>query len=110
MRLLPSRYSSTCAIMVVFSYVSDEYALNIEFPDFATGGAWHCDVDGLRSLIEEINDDGHAGAPRVPKYRKWLELVNVFVQKWGERLLPRDIKEAVNSVERGIGKPLTVWA
>jgi hypothetical protein len=96
--------------MVVFSYVVDAYSLDIDFPDVVTGGFWHGDVTGLKNLIEDINNDGHAGAPRVPKYRKWLELVNVFVQKWGERLLPRDIKEAVNSVERGIGKPLTVWA
>jgi hypothetical protein len=96
--------------MFVVSYVVDEYSLTIEFPDAAAGEAWHCDVDGLKSLIADINDDGHAGAPRVPKYRQWLELVKVFVHKWGEPLLPRDIKEAVNELERSIGQPLTVWA
>jgi hypothetical protein len=96
--------------MVVFSYVVDAYTLNVDFPDVATWQTWFGEVDGLKRLIAGINDDGHAGAPRVPKYRQWLELVDCFVQKWGERLLPRDIKEAVNGVERGIGKPLTVWA
>jgi hypothetical protein len=90
-----------------FTYTVD--GKSVSFPDLETYDTWRLEAGGLRDVIADINYAVRPGKARVPKYREWLELVHGFVQTWGERLVPRDIKRAVNSVEGGIGVPLTVW-
>jgi len=79
---------------------------------FATSedyGDWSFGVSTIKCRILSINNDGNAGAPRVPHYRTWLALVDAFVLMWGVDLVPLDIRRAVNDVEGNIGVPLTVW-
>jgi len=97
------------AKMFEFMYATCEHTVTYSFVDSALCNVWFSEVLDLQSVIEEINDDGHAGPPRVPKYQGWLELVNAFVQKWGEKFLPPDVKISVNDVEGNIGVPVTVW-
>jgi len=95
--------------MYNFLYTTGEHMVTYSFVNSALCDVWFSGVRDIKSLIKDIDDDGHAGLPRVPKYRRWLALVNAFVQEWGEKLLPPDIKRSVNEVEAGIGEPATIW-
>jgi len=70
---------------------------------------WSFSVGDIKSRIYHINNDGRAGAPRVPHYRRWLAIVNTFVVLWGVDRVPNDIRRAVNDVEGNLGLSLTVW-
>ena len=71
---------------------------------------WLDEARAIRADIADINDDGNPGAPRVPRYREWLGRVTAFQNRWGGKsFVPHDIRNAVNSVERGIGAEVTQW-
>ena len=91
------------------AYTTGEETVTYTFPYAELSTIWMTEVQAIKWSIEDINDDGHAGALRIPKYRGWLANVSAFIERWGERLLPSDIKLGVNSVERGLNMPETVW-
>jgi len=72
-------------------------------------GEWSLGVGDIKRRIYSINNDGRAGAPRVPHCRRWLAIVSAFVVVWGVDRVPNDIRRAVNDVEGNLGLPLTVW-
>ena len=90
-------------------YVGGEYAMMVSYPNQRVYQQWLAEVRGIKDRNDAINNDGQAGAARVPKYNAWLVLVKQFIDRWGEAFLPPDIKHAVNSVERGIEIGVTVW-
>ena len=50
------------------------------------------------------------GSGVLEDYRKWINSVYSFMQSFGKRNLPYDIaEEALNSVEEGVGFPLTAF-
>jgi len=79
------------------------------FATAADGAEWNFSVGDIKSIIYSINDDGKAGPPRVPHYRRWLATVRTFIAYWGVDLVPNDIRRSVNDVERNLELPLTVW-
>jgi len=79
------------------------------FATTAAGEEWNFSVGDLKSVIYHINNDGNAGPPRVPHYRRWLSTVRNFIVYWGVDLVPNDIRRAVNDVEKNLDLPLTVW-
>jgi len=79
------------------------------FATAADGAEWNFSVGDIKSSIYAINDDGKAGPPRVPHYRRWLATVRTFIAHWGVDLVPNDIRRSVNDVERNLELPLTVW-
>ena len=91
------------------TYMSGSYLQDMAFESRLHYGQWANGVRRIKSMIEGINNDGNAGAARVPHYRQWLAVVQAFVAQHTETFLPPDIKEAVNGVERGIGAPVTEW-
>ena len=91
-------------------YKSGPYTITYDFGTEQQYILWASDVESIKAHIDSINDDGNAGAARVPKYRGWLDRVTAFKNRFGgEALVPPDIKWAVNDVEKHIGAPVTQW-
>jgi len=55
-------------------------------------GEWSLGVGDIKSRIYYINNDGRAGAPHVPHYRRWMAIVGAFVVVWGVDRVPNDIR------------------
>ena len=88
---------------------SGKWCITISFESPAHYLMWQAQTNEIKNFIAAINDDGNAGAARVPRYHQWLNFVNAFVERNGEALLPPDIKDAVNEVESYVGVQPTVW-
>mmetsp|Transcript_6560 Transcript_6560/g.16593 ORF Transcript_6560/g.16593 Transcript_6560/m.16593 type:complete len:124 (+) Transcript_6560:155-526(+) len=71
---------TTGATCVVYDFQSED-----EYADWSSR---------IKELISRINDDGAAGAPRVPKYRRWLHAVDMFRVRFGYDKVPADIEAA----------------
>ena len=93
-----------------FMYTSGIWMKAYRFLNLAVQVRWVGHVGRIKAEIEDINNDGNAGAPRVPKYHFWLLSVYDFIEEWGEAHLPPDIKHAVNDVQENLGLPAHVWA
>ena len=70
---------------------------------------WDHGVWEIKHIIETISESSHDDAARRPLYLKWREMVLSFAAKWGWPRVPLDIKEALQSVENGVGLPITNW-
>jgi len=96
-------------ISILYSTGQPEDEAVYAFATAADGEEWNFSVGDIKSIIYSINNDGKAGPPRVPHYRRWLSTVRTFIVYWGVDLVPNDIRRAVNSVEENLDLPLTVW-
>ena len=94
------------------AYASGVWVQTLAFRNKQEYLQWASWVENTKRSIEAINmsDDDEEGSLRLPLYLGWLDAVGRFTRRWGEGLVPPDIKHAVNSVEFGIGVPQTVWA
>lgn len=86
-----------------------DYIIVLSFQNRSSYLQWSTHCANIRDAIAQINNDDNTDAARVPLYRQWLESTQAFTDNWGELYLPPDIRDAVNSVEHGIGLPLTTW-
>lgn len=78
---------------------------------------WHAQVMNIKAVIADITQsiqsrngstDDLEETDRV-NYNRWLNTVYLFVRRYGRNGVPGDIKHAANSVEEGIGMPITEW-
>lgn len=86
----------------------------IKFPTEAMGKKWQFAVELIKSTIASINDDlaidGRLGRGTIEDYGTWLKLVSQFIEEFGKKNVPSDIQHALNSVEKGLGLPVTTWS
>ena len=75
--------------------------MQVEFPTEADYMVWINEVMGLKHDV--------AGATSDDQYQRWLDRVMAFRRRYGDSLVPPDVKEAVHSVEDGIGRERTTW-
>ena len=96
-------------MVVRVNYVSGAWERMYSFESRREVNMWEAQLLGIKKRIAQINEDGNAGAARVPKYRLWWTGVMAFRTTWGQERVPPDIKMAVNSVEEEIGVEPTAW-
>ena len=89
-------------------YQSGTWVHHLTFTSAVAYTAWMAGVMAIKGAIEEINNDGGAGEPRVNKYRRWLASIRTFGFRWG-KVIPGDVKAAANDVEMNIGVHVTNW-
>ena len=101
------------ATMVTVGYMirPDMPMVYFEFPDEDTHWAWDTQVRLIKNEIDVVNikleREGRDGNGTLADYREWINFVYSFIQQFGKERLPYDIAEALNSVEEGVGLPLT---
>ena len=75
--------------------------------------AWNREVHEIKDEIEAINNACIAGTTtqdqQKPNYIAWVQRVKRFVNSFGEKHVPNDIKYALNDTERGVGLQVTQW-
>ena len=80
------------------------------FTDQATYPQWDAAVRAVKHTIEGISlrleRENRMGEGILDDYRVWINMVYSFMQRFGKNL-PYDIADALNSVEEGVGLPLT---
>ena len=96
-------------MVVRVNYVSGTWERMYSFESRREVNMWEAQLLGIKKRIAQINEDGNAGAARVPKYRLWRRSAIEFLVAWGQERVPPDIKMAVNSVEEEIGVEPTAW-
>ena len=77
----------------------------VGFNNREAGREWLAQVEEIKLHIRVINESGS----REEDYQAWLGRVMEFRQRWGDPLVPFDVKEAVHSVQDGLGMARTVW-
>ena len=100
-----------------YGYLCGDQILMIRFPNREVYQRWIGAVEGIKAHIGGISRRRMARArfggddPEIEKdaYVRWLQVVYQFRVAAGDDLVPWDIKEAVNSVEEGVGAPKTNW-
>ena len=70
---------------------------------------WENGMIRIKEFIRAINETVHDDAKRRPLYLQWREMVKKYGAKWGSNGVPQDIKDALKSVEEGVGVDVTVW-
>ncbi len=65
---------------------------------------WNVLVLDIKQQIHDIANDGEDDDARVPKYRRWLQVVDNFRNRFGADRVPADIQSAYNSVVENIPK------
>jgi hypothetical protein len=86
-------------------YVSGGTTMMLTFSNRDVGMEWHHGVNNIKEMIAGINSQKN----RKDDYVKWLAEVRIFRQRWGDTMVPPDIRTAVHSVEDGIGLARTDW-
>ena len=85
-----------------------EHTMNLQFQNVAEGQEWGYEVLEIKAFIADIENVDN-DAQRRPLYIQWRGMVLKFAEHWGGHRVPRDIKDALNSVEVGVGLPTTNW-
>ena len=70
---------------------------------------WQKGMIEIKEFIRMINETVHDDDKHRPLYLHWRTMVTQFGAKWGPDEVPRDIKDALKSVEEGVGVDITVW-
>ena len=70
---------------------------------------WLEEMITIKEYIKWINETIHDDDLRRPHYLDWRKLVKTFGHIWGKDRVPKDIKDALKSVEEGVGVDVTVW-
>ena len=70
---------------------------------------WQKGMMEIKEFIRMINEMVHNDDKRHPLYLHWRMMVKQFGATWGPDGVPQDIKEALKSVEVGLGVDITVW-
>ena len=73
------------------------------FPNSEVSAAWTRGVEEIKSAIAGV----HAGT--IANYGNWLVMVSRFIEEWGKGRVPHDVRHAYNSVQEGVGVPVTGW-
>jgi len=88
--------------MVSVVYLSGQAVVTYYFDSQEEASDWNAAVLNIKLQIAAIGDDGAAGPPRVPKYRRWLQIVDQFRNRFGNNKVPPDIQVAYDSVVANI--------
>jgi len=74
---------------------------------------WDASVHWIKQSIALVNqkllDEGREGEGTYEDYKKWLDYVYFFKNKYGEKLVPPDIRHSLGTVEDGCGLRKTIW-
>ena len=62
---------------------------------------WEAGVMAIKNHSSSITNDG--------EYPAWFDRVNSFRQRWGDRMLPVDIKIACHDIQDNLSLPRTVF-
>ena len=83
------------------------------FPNSEVSAAWTRGVEEIKSAIAGVNvvlrREGREGAGTIADYGDWLVMVSRFIEEWGKGRVPHDVRHAYNSVQEGVGVPVTGW-
>ena len=79
----------------------DSHTMYVEFETELGYWTWQNEVMAIKRASEAIT--------RNEEYPAWLDRVMRFRRAYGDSMVPHHIKEAVHSVEDGIGRERTVW-
>ena len=89
------------------------YTATYTFEDEETAMSWNAAVLEIKAVIEQINlglqNTGRDGQGTMEDYQPWLTMVERLINNHGSNKVPKDIQRAYNSVERGLGLPVTQW-
>ena len=66
---------------------------------------WDACILHIKGRIREIN----GGNPTPQQYEDWLAEAHTFHRRFGSAFVPPDVRDAINSVERGTFKIITHW-
>ncbi len=86
------------------AYISGSKVMVIEFVSEASYSVWVMEVERIKHHIALINDKDE-----IHDYSGWMKSVHDFRKSVGDGMVPRDIRDALNSVENGEGLELTVF-
>ena len=85
----------------------------IQFPTKEIGQKWQFSVNLIKSTIASVNEkltaEGRAGHGTVDDYSQWLKIVSQHISTFGKDKVPGNIQFSLNSVEEGLGLPVTSW-
>ena len=85
-------------------YVTGEMEEVFVFSSRSEGAEWDSWVHKIKNLSSRLSEN-----PSKKRHRKWLADAQSFHIRFGSSRVPKDTQEAVNSVEEGLGFPLTEW-
>jgi hypothetical protein len=85
------------------------HTLRLQFKDLAEYEEWDQSVTAIKGFIAWINTHVHDDNQRLPLYLQWRGMVIKFGDRWGADMVPQDIKDALKSVEEGVGAAVTAW-
>lgn len=74
-----------------------------EFNSEADMLEWDALVGEIKAWSRAISEHGEEGHARVLQYRRWLQFVDQFRQRFGEERVPDDIQYAYGTVVDNIG-------
>ena len=86
-----------------------EHTMAAEWKDSAEVQEWNGDVLSIKNFIKGINDNVHDDDLRRPLYLQWRAMVLKFGERWGAERVSQDTKNALKSVEVGVGVAVTKW-
>ena len=69
----------------------------------------HLIKDHITSINNRLEMTGRDGEGTLADYRPWINRCYQFITTFGKHAVPSDIQSALNSVEEGLGLPLTEW-
>ena len=94
-------------------YSSGPSVIVIDFKSKESGMKWDAEVHAIKAFIANINTSAEQEIITVSQkkhlYRQWVDHVLGFRKRYGDCLVPKDIQEAVNSVEAGCHWEKTNW-
>ena len=90
-------------------YLSGDYMAVFSFHCDSRAVDWEKEWREIKAVIAVINDGSTDEDEKVIQYGAWLRQVYAFRNKWSPFFVPKDIQDACNGVERGLGWQETVW-
>ena len=89
-------------------YTTGQIIQTFSFADRRTMFDWDKEILAIKGRMDWISEQWYPH-PRRSLYRVWLQEVYDFCGVFGNDYVPADIRTSVNSVERGLGLPVTRW-